>query len=248
MKPIFDRARRTESGFTLVEMLVAMVLMGAVGSVVFSVVLGARTASGNTVSQHDLNEEARTGLNRMAREMRQATALTAVQNPDGAAYDATRVTSLTFTADFNGDGCIDGVAPTPTPAPAPTCTAASSNNPETLTYCWDPSASVRQLYLVPGTVTGTNCAGTGARPILAGQVSTFELAYRSNRYLNDANSDGVTTWSELDAAVAPVGDRNDTLDANELKSIDSVVLLVTVSDKGAHTQTYQTQVDLRNLS
>jgi prepilin-type N-terminal cleavage/methylation domain-containing protein len=242
------RRAASDRGFTLIEMLVSMIIMGLVGTVVMSVVFGARTASTASVSQHDLNEEARQALNRMAREVRQATAITAVQNPDGAAYDGTKITSMTFTADFDGDGCIDGVAPTPTPTPAPTCSPSSSSNPETLTYCWDPSVAVRQLYLVPGAVGSNTCSASGARPILAGQVTSFQLAYRSNSYLYDANSDGVTAWSELDGAVAPVGDSNDVLDANELKSVDSVVLTLTVSAGGAHTQNYQTQVDLRNLS
>jgi prepilin-type N-terminal cleavage/methylation domain-containing protein len=247
MTGLMNRFRRNAGGFTLVEMLVAMLLMGLVGSVVMSVVLAARTSTKNAVSQHDLNEEARQALNRMAREMRQATAITSAQNPDGATYNANAITAVTFTADFDGDGCIDGVAPAGV-SPAPTCAAAAASNPETLTYCWDPSVTVRQLYLVPGVVSNNNCTAAGARPILAGQVSTFQVKYRSNSYLYDANADGVTTWSELDSAVAPVGDENGVLEANELKSIDSVVLILTVSAGGQHTQTYQTQVDLRNLS
>lgn len=245
MSRLFVRLRPSaDGGFTLVELLVSMVLMGIVGSVVFSVVLGARNASQANVSQHDLNEEARQGLNRMARELRQATAISSVQNPDGAAYSSSAITAVTFKADFNGDGCIDGVAFTT----GATCAAYAVSNPETLTYCWDPSVTVRQLYLVPGTVSGTNCATSGARPILAGQVTTFRVSYRSNSYLYDADGDGITTWSELDAAQPPVGNSNGTLDATELKNVDSAVIALTVSAGGAHTQQYQTQVDLRNLS
>ena len=240
--------RHQDQGFTLIEMLVAMMLLGALGTVFMTTVLGAQKSANATTSAQDLNEEARLALNRMARELRQATAITAVQNPDGASYSATGITSVTFTADFNGDGCIDGVAPTPTPTPAPTCLPYAASNPETLTYCWDPSATVRQLYLVPGTLNGSSCSVPSALPILAGQVTAFKLSYRSNQYLYDANGDGITTWTELDQAGPPVGNNDGQLDQPELSGVDSVVIELTVSSGGQHTQSYMTQVDLRNLS
>jgi len=168
--------KRRDSGFTLIEMLVAMMLLGALGTVFMTTVLGAQKSAGATSSSQDLNEEARLALNRMARELRQATAITSVQNPDGASYDASAITSVTFAADFNGDGCIDGVMPSPAPSPTPVCQPYAASNPETLTYCWDPSASVRQLYLIPGTLSGSTCQVSNALPILAGQVTAFELS------------------------------------------------------------------------
>ena len=236
--------RRDESGFTLVEMLVAIVILGALGTVFLSTVLGAQTSAKGTSSEQDLNEEARLALNRMAREMRQASALTEVRNPDGADYDSSAITSVTFTADFNGDGCIDGTTSTV----GVVCQAYNASNPETLTYCWDPSASVRQLYLIPGSLTGASCQVSGALPILAGQVTSFKLSYRSNEYLYDADGDGITTWTELDDAGPPVGNNNDALGQPELTNVDSVVIALTVSASGQHAQAYTTQVDLRNLS
>lgn len=237
-----------DAGFTLVEMLCAMIMLGAFGSIFMSTVIGADNSASATSSQHDLNEEARLALNRMARELRQATALSAVLNPDGPSYNSTAITAVTFTADFNGDGCIDGVAPSPAPTPPPVCLPYAASNPETLTYCWDPSANVRQLYLIPGALATASCQVAGARPILAGQVTTFQLSYRSNRYLYDANGDGITSWLELDQAGTPVGNQNGALDGPELANTDSVVIDLTVSANGKHTQSYETQVDLRNLS
>lgn len=245
---------RDDSGFTLIEMLVAMVILGALGSVFLMTVIGAETSAKNSSSEQDLNEEARLALNRMARELRQANALTTVLNPDGSSYSSSAITAVTFTADFNGDGCIDGVAPTPTPSPAPTCQAYTASNPETLTYCWDPSASVRQLYLIPGTLPGSTCQVSGALPILAGQVTSFKLSYRSNEYLydttggNPSGGDGITTWTELDQAGAPVGNNDGVLNQPELSNVDSIVIELTVSASGQHQQSYATQVDLRNLS
>src|SRR3954454_8106900 len=146
------RATRTDAqrGFTLIEMLVAMVLMGLIGTAILATVFGANTSAKAAKSEQDLNEEARLGLNRMARELRQATSLTQVMNPDVTGYSSSAITAVTFTSDFNGDSCIDGVAPGGSTAG---CTAYQSSNPETLTYCWDPSASVRQLYLIAGSLT-----------------------------------------------------------------------------------------------
>src|SRR4051794_421283 len=145
------RAKRDEAGFTLVELLVACVLMGVLGTLFVTVLLGADKSANNSKSSQDLNEEARLGLNRMARELRQATSLQTVLNPDGPSYAPSNITAVTFSADFNGDGCINGVMPNPVPTPTPTCAANDTNNPEVLTYCWDPSATVRQLFLIPGT-------------------------------------------------------------------------------------------------
>jgi prepilin-type N-terminal cleavage/methylation domain-containing protein len=243
-----DMRARSDAGFTLVEMLVAVVVLGALGTIFITTVMGAQTSARTTTSENDLNEEARLALNRMARELRQASGLTLALNPDGSGYVSTSTTAVTFSADFNGDGCIDGVAPTPAPSPAPVCQAYTAANPETLTYCWDPAATVRQLYLIPGTLPGQSCQVSGALPILAGQVTSFKLSYRSNQYLYDASGDGITTWSELDDAGPPVGDSDGALTQPELTNVDSVVIDLVVSAQGKHQQSYVTQVDLRNLS
>jgi prepilin-type N-terminal cleavage/methylation domain-containing protein len=243
------RARAADdAGFTLIEMLVSMLLLSVLGIVFMTTIMGSKSSLTATATSQNLNEEARLALNRMARELRQATAITNVLNPDGASYSATAITAVTFTADFNGDGCIDGVAPSPAPTPAPVCQAYSANNPETLTYCWDPSASSKQLYLVPGTLSGSTCQVSGAMPILAGQVTSFMLGYRSNLYLYDANGDGITSWTELDQAGPPVGNDDGQLDQPEISNVDSVVIDLTVASNGSFSQTYETQVDLRNLS
>jgi prepilin-type N-terminal cleavage/methylation domain-containing protein len=238
-----------QAGFTLIEMLVAVVLMSLIGTALLSVVFGANRSATATKSQQDLNEEARLAINRMARELRQANGLATVLNPDGPSYSSSAITALTFTADFNGDGCIDGAHADGTTTG---CAAYQSSNPETLTYCWNPAASVRQLFLISGRLgAGGGCVDSSNHtglPILAGQVTSFKLTYRSNQYLYDTNGDGVTSWLEIDQADPPVGNQNGLLDANELPKIDSIVIDLGVSANGAHAQTYTTQVDLRNLS
>jgi prepilin-type N-terminal cleavage/methylation domain-containing protein len=233
-------------GFTLIEMLVSMLVMSALGSILLTTVIGTKNSATTTASEQNINEEARLALNRMARELRQADAITSVVNPDGASYNPAAVTAVTFTADFNGDGCIGAATPSPAPTPAPTCEDDTATNPETLTYCWNGSPTAGQLYLIPGTLDGATC--NGGTPILTGDVTAFKLSYRSNQYLYDASGDGVTTWSELDAAGSPVGNDDHQLDQPDLSNVDSVVIDLTVASKDHHTQSYETQVDLRNLS
>lgn len=247
----------SDAGFTLVELLVAIVLTTILGGVVITVFLGINTSVNTTNAQQNLNEEARLALNRIARELRQATAITtpsgfteasaitAVNNPDGADYDDSAITTVTFTADFNGDRCIDGVNSSGT---ATGCEDYNANDPEQLTYCWDPSAAVRELFLIPGAFTGTSCQSDGAQAILAGEVTSFKISYRSNNYLADANNDGITSWTELDADSPTYGNGNGTLDGGELPSIDTVVIDLTASEDGSHSQSYTTEVDLRNVS
>jgi hypothetical protein len=177
-----------------------------------------------------------------------------VNNPDSDPgstyqYNPSAITTITFTADFNGDGCIDGVGPNggAVSASGSACLPYNANDPETLSYCWDPTASVRELFLIPGAFTGSTCQTNNAVAILAGQVSSFKLSYRSTQYLADANNDGITTWTELDAKGLPYGNNNNVLDSGELPEIDSVVIDLTASLSGSHSQSYTTEVDLRNV-
>jgi hypothetical protein len=196
----------------------------------------------------DLNEEARQAVNRMARDVRQTTRVVTAVNPDGPAFDPTRIVAIRFQADYDGDGCTGGVA---TSSPAPTCLAYNAANPEDLTYCYQPDTE--QLYVIdngaasvtPVSTTSTSCSG--GQPLLAGNVASFRIEYRSNQYRHDLSpSDGVTTWRELDAANPPVGDGDGVLGV-ELVEIDSLVLDVVMRLEGS-SQTYRTQVDLRNRS
>jgi hypothetical protein len=59
---------------------------------------------------------------------------------------------------------------------------------------------------------------------------------------HDANSDGMTSWKELDAAV---GGNNNVPEPADLQYVDLVTVTMTVLD-GPHRQTYSTEVDLRN--
>ncbi|GAC1610058.1 MAG: hypothetical protein NVS3B26_14770 [Mycobacteriales bacterium] len=229
-----------DGGFTLVELVISMMMMLVLMAVTLSTVAASSAAVKTSTQLQSLNEEARLALNRMARDLRQANAIVTAVNPDGVSFVASGIVAVRLTADFNGDGCIGGVGACP----------YSPSNPEDITYCYEFSS--KQLFVIDNQVSGvtpvssasTSCAG--GQPLLAGNVDSFKVEYRSNNYRYDRNGDGVTTWSELDQAGPPVGNSNGLLDA-ELASVDSVVLNMTMKVDG-HSQDYRTQVVLRNRS
>jgi type II secretory pathway pseudopilin PulG len=250
------RWRRDDAGFTLVELLVAMSVLMVVVTVSMSVLRASAAATKTATQVQDVNEEARQAINRMSRDLRQAKSIVTAVNPDGPAFDATRVVAVRFKADFDGDQCIAGnPLPDRTLASSVPCLAYNASNPEDLSYCFVPAVgAVGQLYVIdnnasgvtPITSSSTTCSG--GQPILAGNVSGFQIQYRSNQYLYDLNpTDGVTTWRELDQGGAAVGNNNGVLDM-ELSNTDTVVLSLTVRTSEGHQQGYQTQVDLRNQS
>lgn len=238
IRAVRNRLRGAGSqGFTLVELLVASFLFLLLSATVFSaVVAGARTAQ-NSREYNDLNEEARLLLNRMSRELREASAITAVSNPGhavnssgtalyGSYYsaDADGDTSVTFNVDFNGNDTIE---------------PSNATDPETLTYKWD-SANRRVLLLAAGQ----------QMPVLAAEVESFAMRFTSRvdeaDGAVDGTADGVVNWEELDADNTNAGGNdNHVLDGQELSQIDSVTIELTVL-KGSRSQTYRTQVDLRN--
>lgn len=240
--------RRDDEGLTLIELLIAMTLMVVLATVTIAVVGNAQGALDVSRTSQDLNEEARQAVNRMARDIRQANRVVTAVNPDGPLYSSTGLVAVRFQSDFDGDGCVGGVAASGGSAGCLPYTAA---NPEDLTYCYQ--AGTAQLFVIdnqaagvtPVSASSTSCSG--GQPLLAGNVAGFSVEYRSNQYRFDLNpSDGVTTWSELDDASTPVGNSNGQLDV-ELSNVDSVVLNVTMAANGRR-QVYKTQVDMRNVS
>jgi prepilin-type N-terminal cleavage/methylation domain-containing protein len=207
-----------DQGFTLIEILVAMGLFGVLGTLLLGLALSTGRVTDDTRALTNVNEESRLSMERMARELRQASAvLAATQHP------ASSTTSITFWTDFNGNGVQD----------------LNAADPEVLTYRWNPATS--RL-----TLTANDASGTAVtRPVLAANVTEFELGLRSSQWEYDGDADGITTWEELDAAGGAVGNGNGVPDQPELENIDLVSFSITVTNDG-RIQTYSTQVDLRN--
>lgn len=238
MSPARLNRPQGDAGVSLVEMLVGIVLVGVVFGIALTMVTSAQRSADGTTREHQAIEEARLGLNRVSRELRQATDIRYALNADGPGRSESGVTMVSFDADFNGDGCIAGSAG---------CAAVNPADPESLTYCHQPPADgvEGRLYIIPQVVTAptSSCESLGV-PILAGRVDRFLVEYRSNLYRYDLSpTDGITTWRELDAAPVPIGNSNGLLDA-ELASIKAVVVDLTL-DAGSG-RTYRTHIALRN--
>jgi type II secretory pathway pseudopilin PulG len=219
---IRPRLARDDAGATLAEMLIAMVLFGVLGSVLMSAFLASRDAAQSSRETHDLNEEARVALNRMSRELRQASTITGVSSPDGA-------TSVTFEVDFNGNGVID----------------ASAVDPEVLKYSWDGS----RILLTANDTTGTPVTQPIlSGKVSQFELDYFSSDYRRDC---SAPKDGKSNWRELDAYTTTCAARSSSghtpgaLDATELAEIDVVTISLRVLE-GSRAQDYRTQVDLRN--
>jgi len=219
MRTIPSRVRESgDRGFSLVESIIAMTVFSVLGAAMFSTVMSSQSSAKATRRTNNLNEEARVALNRLSRELRQAREIVYVNPANPSAL-------LEFDVDFNNNDVIEPSAP----------------DAERLRYSYDPDKD--QILLTTATPTGTSVT----LPILASDVTSFTLDYRSRDYRYDRNGDGVTTWQELDPTPANggVGDGSGTLTAAELKHIDSVVISFTVL-KDRQAQVYRTQVDLRN--
>lgn len=214
-------AQRQDRGFTLIEVLVAISLFSVVGTLLLSFALSTADVTRDVSNNTDLTGESRLAVERMGRELRQARAVDAVQFQSASAT----TTAITFWTDFNGNGTRD----------------LSSSDPEVLTYRWDPAAE--RL-----TLTANDAGGTAVtRPVLAGTVTSFTLELRSSLWQYDADANGITDWTELDAAGAPVGNGNGRPDAPELAHIDLVAVTMVVSADGTQ-QTFTMQADLRNMA
>ena len=208
-----------DRGMTLIEVLVAMGLFGVLSSLLLGMAISTNKVTEDTRARTGVSEEARTAMERVTRELRQSSGLTSVSlPPDGVVG----TTSFTFWTDFDGDGAQD----------------ASATDPEVLTYRWSKDTKTLSLTAVTGGDPET-------RPLLAAKVTGFTVGLQSSRWQYDANHNGVTTWLEIDQS--PVGDKDGVADPQELQYIDLVTLSMTVQD-GQATQTYRTQVDLRNRS
>jgi len=240
MNAIWSRLHREESGMTLVEMLVMFTIFGIITTLAFTMVINSAGHLRTVRQTTDLNEESRLVMNRISRELRESSRIVAVTNPDALDPDGTpRIcgvatapcfnpagpVSVTFEVDFNGDGAI-------TPGGA---------DPERLTYTYDQPNSRLLLQTADTTL-----------PILAGNVSKFQLSYRSSDYRCDVDSNGEVTWREIEIALSPpcpavAGDLIggvSALDA-ELASIDQIIVELTVLTS-PRQQEYRTKIDLRN--
>ena len=158
-----------DAGFTMMEMLVAMALFAALGSVLIGFAMGSSRVADDVRESGNVVGEARLAVERMSRELRQAAELSGAQVTDG------KVVSLTVGVDFDGDGSIED-------DPA---------DPERLTYTWKPST--KELTVSGGGSTVQVLAGG----VVAADIRLRSSAWIHDG-ADGTTPDGTTTWQELD--------------------------------------------------
>jgi prepilin-type N-terminal cleavage/methylation domain-containing protein len=212
---------RSEAGFTLVEMLVAMTLFATISIGMYQVLF--QTSNGSKTSQNvaRTSQEARLGFNRMVRDTREA-------------QDILSPTSRSFQiqTDFNGDGVIQ-------PSPAEV-----TGDYETLTFTFNEAAGGNgRITATSGTTTEVLMDGVDC--VRKADNSCYDVfTYSSSRLEYDTNVNGVTSAAELDAAPS-LGNSNGVLDAGELDFIDGVSIQLRVS-AGGQRSTFYAEAQLRN--
>jgi prepilin-type N-terminal cleavage/methylation domain-containing protein len=211
---------RSQAGFTLVELMMAITVFASVSIGLYTVMLSAASGSRAARDVVDVSEEARLGFGRMVRDTREGKLI------DSVSAD---LNSFEVHVDFDGDNVI-------TPLPD----TNSLGDVEELTYTYDPADKTLRLndeVLVRGVECATDSGGS-CLPV---------FSFGSNRLEFDTSpKDGVTSWTELDQAPASsgVGNANDVLDM-ELPLISNVSFALLVREGDAERDFYA-EAQLRN--
>ncbi|MFN2594276.1 MAG: PilW family protein [Actinomycetota bacterium] len=222
----FDR--QSEDGYSLIEMLIALVLFGLVSGGFYQVLLAQTKATNTTRAGTHISEEARLGFNRMVRDVREADSVSAA-----SINASTGAASFTVKVNYNND--------------------SQYTSDEILTYTYDPVAKTISLNTVGGTpevlMSGVSPAGntTAACPV-ATYATGCVFSYLSSYLDYDWNSDGFTTWQELDDSscaahgITGVGDCNggggatgQVLDSAEWPYITTISFAIRVTDGTRYT-------------
>ena len=213
------RGNGAQAGFTLVELAVAMTVMGLLLSVIATTISGSKRSADTVRQINNLNEEARLALNRVTRELRQASSVDSVGAPDGAS-------SVTFWVDFNGNQARD----------------TSAADPEVLTYRWDGNKILLSAADTSGIpVTQPILSGEVSAFRLDYRSSRYEYDCNGDGVTAWQELDATACGPVGNS----VGNGNGVLDGAELPFVDSVVLSFRVLE-GSRKQDYRTQIDLRN--
>lgn len=225
---------RNQQGYTIVEVLVAMVVFGIVSTGLYQVLFAQAGVADRTRSISRISDEARLGFNRMVRDVREADAIAWV-SPSG--------NQLTINVNYDGDSYYQN--------------PNTDGDDEILTYTYDP---IKQEITICNATVHTSCNSAttevlmaGVKTIGAAPVFTFTSSNLEYDWGNGAGGppDGVTTWQEIDEASDPthnifgVGNNNDTLDAAELPFLNTVSFAIRQSDGGRETDFYS-RVQMRN--
>ena len=219
-----------ESGFTIIEMLVAITLFGIMSTSLYQVLIAQTKGADKTRSLGKVADEARLGFNRMTRDVREADAITWVSGTQN---------QFTINVNFNDDAYYQN--------------PNAQDDDEVLTYTFDSTTGTvtlcNQLDHVACTSSNSEVLMQGVEPIPSKQPFTFT----SSKLEYDWGPPyGITTWDELDAASNPtthnvvgVGNNDGAFNAGEFPFLTTVAFALRLTNAGNSTDFYST-VQMRN--
>jgi prepilin-type N-terminal cleavage/methylation domain-containing protein len=221
-----------ESGFTIVETLVALTLFAVMSVGFYQVMIAQARTADTTRSVSRIADEARLGFNRMIREVREA---------DNITYVSSDRNQFTIQVNYNGDSFY------------------TTTDNEILTFTYSPSA---ETITICSALTEAACTSSNTETLMAGvdQIGTSPVfTFAGNNLEYDwygptgtgSPPDGVVTWEEIDEAsdathnVLGVGDNDDTLDDGEYPYLSTIKFAIQGEDGSRATEFYAT-VQMRN--
>lgn len=210
-------ADRREAGYTLVELLVATVIISiavvAFYQVLFSGLRGSRTAR----SISAISQEARLGLNRMVRDTREAMLIEQATDK-----------SFKIKIDFDGNGSFDN--------------PNSAGDYEVETFTFDPARQVITLE-VPGGTPQTLVTGVTQVPgkdVFSYSSNRLSYDWNDDGVTTAAELDAAATYGLTD-----VGNGDGVLNEPEVGWISSVGFALRLTDGNSSTVFYS-EAQLRN--
>lgn len=213
-----------ENGFTLVELMVAMMLFSILSVGFYQVMVSSVRGSNDASDISEIAEEARLGFNRMIRDTREATRLVVAEG------DRYRIWT-----DFNRDGDVD------------------ANDFEYLEYAFDGEELTLQALTGPAggdpdLLTGSEATLAGTQiETLAGNVEQVGadpiFTYASNFLTFDTDGDGETSLAELEAGTDGADDGE--LTGVELDYVSDINYAFRVA-VGDGSRTFFGQAQIRN--
>ena len=174
------KALRSEKGFTLIETLVALALISIVTTTFYSVMFSGARGSETTRNVTRVTEEARSGLNRMVRDTREADLLSNVS-----------ANSYNVKIDFNGDGAYEN--------------PNADGNYEDLIFSYQAASKTIRL-TAPPLKSETLIAGVepfGVEPIFSFSSSLLRYDWDSNGVTTLAELEAAPQPPHLDTSVTP---------------------------------------------
>lgn len=225
---------RGDEGFTIVEVLVALVIFSVVSTAFMSMLLSVSRGTDTATAHVRISEEARAGLNRMVRDTREAGWISLA----GSSPTATH-TSFTVKIDYNGDGAYTNPA-----------SGTAQGSYEVVTYTFDDSTD-RLTLTADGVGTETLVRGVDCIRDESGVCTSDVFSFTSNRLEYDWDLDGVTTLAEINATACPPNNLttldvcNSALVDKELANITSVNIALSLG-AGKRTTPYYAEAQLRN--